>query len=147
MKTYRTLLPLVLLPFLAFGCKSHRDDILAAVKSNDSESVKLLAKDPKQLTKVDPFGKSALHLAAYKGDERIVAILLDSGADLEAVDAQGNTPLALAVIHDRVENVKLLVRRGANAHSVNRSGVTPLDLAKLSSEPEIAAELNKASRK
>ncbi|KAL3319735.1 hypothetical protein Ciccas_001605 [Cichlidogyrus casuarinus] len=67
----------------------------AAVK-NDTHSLQLLSFHLDSFEGRDYNDQTALHLAAYHGNEDAVEFLTISGADLWAKDAKGRTPLMLA---------------------------------------------------
>ena len=87
------------------------------------------------LTQVMQSGKTALHIAAQKGRDRVVAVLLDHGADINQVPAdnapsltegiaQANedswTPLMNAALENKVSTCRLLVERGARLDFVDK---------------------------
>ena len=45
---------------------------------------------------LNDYGETALHLAAWNGNQVVVQLLLDSGADLQIRDKWGCTPLLIA---------------------------------------------------
>ncbi|CAI8010958.1 Ankyrin-1 [Geodia barretti] len=69
----------------------------------------LLGLQPRILEEVDPFGKTALHIAAEKGDIESLKILLDKGSDLDAVDEFLMTPLKLATKNEHTKAVEILM--------------------------------------
>jgi ankyrin repeat protein len=71
----------------------------------------LLVREPLILKEVDPFGKTALHIAAEKGDIENLKILLDKGSDLDAVDDFLMTPLMLATKNEHTEAVEILMAK------------------------------------
>jgi len=48
------------------------------------------------LTGIDQDERSAMHIAAFKCDEKIVEILAQNGAKVDQADRAGNNPMALA---------------------------------------------------
>ncbi|CAI8015846.1 Transient receptor potential cation channel subfamily A member 1 homolog [Geodia barretti] len=58
------------------------------------------------LEECDPFGRTALHLAAEEGDLESVRILLDCNADIEVEDKSLMTPLMLATKNEHEEVVR-----------------------------------------
>lgn len=79
----------------------------------------------------DRTGKSALHLAATRGDAATMTLLLSRGADKRAVSRIGETPLHLAASTGHCATVQTLLDNGANIEAVNDDIETPLHLAAL----------------
>lgn len=71
--------------------------------------------------------RTALHLAATKGDAMIVALLLQRGAQVSAVCNHGNTPLHFSVKH--MDVTKQLIAAGADLHAKDTSRRTALHQA------------------
>lgn len=74
-------------------------------------------------------GKTALHVAAIKGNEEFVRTLCDVGADIDMPDAQGNTPLHYASAWGHLHIIQLLIERGCQYAAKNSEGFTALDYA------------------
>ncbi|KAI0324960.1 ankyrin, partial [Cubamyces sp. BRFM 1775] len=74
-------------------------------------------------------GKTALHVAALKGNEELVRMLCDLGADFDLADNEGNTPLHYASAWGHVTVVQLLIERGCQYSARNNQGFTPSDYA------------------
>ncbi|KAK2756927.1 hypothetical protein FQN54_004895 [Arachnomyces sp. PD_36] len=89
----------------------------------------------------DPWGRTALHFAAMKGNETMVRLLLDLGIDISVADAIGQTEICFAstmavdigallfdeAAHSGHEAVlKLLVDRGVELSAADRNGATAL---------------------
>ncbi|GLD92456.1 hypothetical protein PINS_up000989 [Pythium insidiosum] len=81
--------------------------------------------------------KTALHLAAQKGNADIVRLLLDRAVDAEAKDNDGGTPLQLAARIGSVDVVRLLLDRGSNGEEKNSVGKTALHSAAEYAHPDI----------
>ncbi|KAI0068766.1 ankyrin [Artomyces pyxidatus] len=77
----------------------------------------------------DAYGKTALHVAALKGNEELVRMLCDLGADFDLSDNQGNTPLHYASAWGHIPIVQLLIERGCQFAARNNEGFTPSDYA------------------
>ena len=58
------------------------------------------------------YNRTALHLAAQRGQTEVVRLLLDRGADISARENDNETPLYYATGGGSLETVKLLVERG-----------------------------------
>ncbi|CAL1700871.1 unnamed protein product [Somion occarium] len=74
-------------------------------------------------------GKTALHVAALKGNEELVRMLCDLGADFDLADNDGNTPLHYASAWGHVPIVQLLIERGCNYTVRNNDGFDASDYA------------------
>jgi len=84
------------------------------------------------------YGDTALHWAAFHGQEAIVAQLIASGADVDAAVNDGNTPLHQAAYRGHTGVVELLIVHGAELSRRTRSGVTPLGWAKRNDHSAVA---------
>lgn len=73
--------------------------------------------------------RSALHIAALRGDEETVDLLLKRGASINDCDEDQNSPLHLAVIHGRKKICEKLCIHGANRDLKNNKKKTPLDIS------------------
>jgi hypothetical protein len=78
-------------------------------------------------------GKTALHLAAWKGDIGCVATLVAFGADVNRYSMgpgnYGKTAIFYAITQCRDDVVQLLLEHGANVRIVNNKGQTPRSLS------------------
>ncbi|RDX55529.1 ankyrin [Lentinus brumalis] len=74
-------------------------------------------------------GKTAIHVAALKGNEELVRMLCDLGADFDLADNEGNTPLHYASAWGNITVVQLLIERGCQYSARNNQGFTPSDYA------------------
>ncbi|KAI0638094.1 ankyrin repeat-containing domain protein [Trametes polyzona] len=99
-------------------------------------------------------GKTALHVAALKGNEELVRMLCDLGADFDLADNEGNTPLHYASAWGHITVVQLLIERGCQYSARNNQGFTPSDYAYSTSTREtlqdtarIQFENNKKARR
>ncbi|KAJ1648788.1 hypothetical protein IWQ61_009916 [Dispira simplex] len=80
----------------------------------------------------DESQRTALHIAASKGNVAMILMLIRAGADVNARDVLGNTPLHIAVVSNYINCVLALLQAGADITASNgsRNPVTPLDLAR-----------------
>lgn len=77
-----------------------------------------------------PDGGTALHEAAYKGNEELLRLLILRGADTNMKDHAGDTPLIrTAGFVNRGGIIRLLVKHNANINSQNDIGYTALHRA------------------
>ncbi|XP_042250906.1 ankycorbin isoform X2 [Thunnus maccoyii] len=101
--------------------------LLAAVEHGEVEKVaSLLAKKGASAVKLDSEGKSALHVAATRGQTDCLSVLLSHGADLSVTDAAGFNPLHLAAKNNHVECCKKLIQGKCPVDAVDSSGKTAL---------------------
>ncbi len=88
-------------------------------------------------------GKTALIIAAIKGDSTIVEMLLDRGVRLNERDDDGNTALILAVANGHLQIVRLLLNKGADVNAADVNGETALRVAEKKGNADILALMNK----
>jgi hypothetical protein len=77
----------------------------------------------------DSSGKTALHVAALKGNEELCRMLCDLNADFDLSDNQGNTPLHYASAWGHIPIVQLLIEQGCQFAAKNNKGYSPSDYA------------------
>lgn len=74
-------------------------------------------------------GKTALHIAADRGDLTMVKIMLHVQVEVDPRDWQGMTPLHYAVRRGHTPVAALLISRGADINTPNQKGWTSLHIA------------------
>jgi ankyrin repeat protein len=92
-------------------------------------------------------GFTALHLAAFFGQEDAAKILLERGAEVNLVARNANihvTPLHSAAAGSHAEIVKLLLEHGADPNAAQDGGFTPLHSAAQNDDRESAEALLEA---
>ncbi|XP_059214150.1 ankycorbin isoform X1 [Centropristis striata] len=101
--------------------------LLAAVEHGEVEKVaSLLAKKGASPVKLDGEGKSALHVAAARGQTDCLSVILAHGADLSVTDAAGLNPLHLAAKNNHIECCKKLIQSKCPVDAVDGSGKAAL---------------------
>ena len=104
-----------------------------AVRSNNTEMVRLLLSKGASLQVTDNEGQTALHRAVRTNNRELLTVLLRSGGSSGDVINQktkaGRTPLHLAVRSDQPEMVTLLLEEGADAGIPDAQGWSCLHLA------------------
>lgn len=114
---------------------------LEAVNSGDIEAVKDLFAMDANVNAVNPYGNSALHLAASNGDENMVRLLVQYGADVSLTDEKGNTALHVAAEKGHTFVALTLMKYGADTNAQNDAGATPLHTAVTCARTEIASDI------
>ncbi|OBT50723.1 hypothetical protein VE04_08226 [Pseudogymnoascus sp. 24MN13] len=116
--------------------KSKRKYIRVQLRSNAATGRKVLMNWPRagltavaDVTALDIFGWTALHVAARYRNVKIPRLMLKGGADANAVSACGMTVLFIAVASGRADTVKLLLENGADPKGVYESRNTLLHTA------------------
>jgi len=77
----------------------------------------------------DSLGYTALHHAAYQGNDEITQLLLKYGATADAQDAYNETPLHHATRRGHIGVITTLLHAGATINARNVNKQTPLHLA------------------
>ncbi|XP_058879911.1 ankycorbin isoform X2 [Acipenser ruthenus] len=112
------------------------DRLLQAVEHGEVDKVtSLLAKKGVNAVKLDSEGKSALHLAAAKGQAECLGVILSHGVDVTVLDASGCTALHLAAKNNHQECAKKLIQSKCTIEGGDSSGKTALHYAACSSAP------------
>ena len=75
-------------------------------------------------------GTTALHSAAFRGQENVIRKLLELGADINSRDKSLNTPLILATQKGHLRAVYILMRAGADPSLRSKYGQTAYDVAR-----------------
>ncbi|XP_066568235.1 ankycorbin isoform X3 [Amia ocellicauda] len=104
------------------------DRLLGAVEHGETDKVtSLLAKKGVNAVKLDSEGKSALHLAAAKGQAECLGLILAHGADASVLDASGSSALHLAAKNNHQECAKKLIQQSKCAiEALDNTGKTAL---------------------
>jgi ankyrin repeat protein len=115
----------------------------SAVSGGAEQGAELLDADPGLAQAFSADGFTALHLAAYFGQEAMAAILLERGADADAVSRNAMSLRALhsASVSRELGIVALLLDRGANVNAKQHGGWTPLHAAAFNSDMVTAKQL------
>ena len=77
----------------------------------------------------DIYGWTALHKAAYPGNDSTVSILIQHGADINIQGKDGDTALHWAAVNGKNEVTKILLEAGADPHLPDNKGKTPIQMA------------------
>uniref|UniRef100_A0A673MXG4 Ankycorbin-like n=1 Tax=Sinocyclocheilus rhinocerous TaxID=307959 RepID=A0A673MXG4_9TELE len=118
--------------------------LLSAVEHGEADKVtSLLSKKGACPTKLDSEGKSALHVAATRGQAECLAVILAHGADVSLQDASGFTALHLAAKNNHSECAKKLLQTKCVVDALDGSGRTALHHAAASGDAVIVQLLCK----
>lgn len=85
--------------------------------------------------------RSAMHIAASRGDSEALRVLIDAGGQIDGLDANGNTALFDAAFAGHLECFLLLLSCGANVYHKNFLGVNLLMRAAASANSAIVSLL------
>lgn len=80
-----------------------------AVKRLDTQKVKVLTKECKDINAQDKYGNTPLHLAVRIGRVSIIRELLKCKPNMKIKNRDGNTPLAIAIAKNRISTVNMLL--------------------------------------
>ncbi|EJT73604.1 hypothetical protein GGTG_07460 [Gaeumannomyces tritici R3-111a-1] len=124
---------------------------LAASQGYTSVAMSILSRPPPGFDvneRCRPNGTTALHRAAYRGDEDLVRALLEYGADMEIRDNGGATALWAASANGRLKCVHALLEAGADTevHTQRLSDpgpMTPLAMAKRGGFAKVATLISR----
>ncbi|TRY99393.1 hypothetical protein DNTS_002009 [Danionella cerebrum] len=101
--------------------------LLSAVEHGEADKLaSLLSKKGACPTKLDSEGKSALHVAASRGQAECLAIILTHGADVSLQDSSGFTALHLAAKNNHPDCAKKLLQNKCAVDTADSSGRTAL---------------------
>ena len=130
--------------------------LFSAVYENDINLIQQLINDGQDVTAVDEFGQTALHITQneavanllikagadinakdfdyqmtpiFNKEVNLSKILVKAGADINARSKKGNTPLMWYCYSGYLEGVEYLVSLGADVNAVNSDGQTAYDIA------------------
>ncbi|XP_036385987.1 ankycorbin isoform X1 [Megalops cyprinoides] len=101
--------------------------LLSAVEHGEADKVtSLLTKKGASAVKLDSEGRSALHVAATRGQAECLAVILAHGADASVMDASGFSALHLAAKNNHQECAKKLIQSKCVIDALDSSGKTAL---------------------
>ena len=107
-----------------------KKEIIKAAKSGNLAKVKaLVGADANLIQACDSEGSTALHCAAWKGQQAVVAYLLSIGANVNVHNSNehyGTTPLHAAAHANQAIIAQMLIDHGADVNARDLSGKTPL---------------------
>jgi ankyrin repeat protein len=116
--------------WMAAPATANSGPVADAARRGDLEAVRALLTEDADVNAPLGDGMTALHWAAYRGDEPLVQLLLEAGASTTAVTRLGqHTPLHVASRAAREAVVRSLLASGADPTAVTETGATALHFA------------------
>lgn len=101
--------------------------LLMAVKTENTDIVKILLENGADPDKADGSGITPLIKASELGNTEIIQMLLDGGAGKELIEHElGATAVFAAVIMGKLKAVEMLCARGVSVNSIDKNGFSPL---------------------
>lgn len=119
---------------------SGRVCIHEAVLSGRLFPVRLCLSTASNLSKIDVYGRTALHYACMQStsSDRLSALLLENNAPVNVLDHNISSPLHYAIINGNLESVQLLLQYGAEINPKTDADYIPLSMACARGHFEIA---------
>lgn len=106
-----------------------QSEVADAAMQRDNTGVSRLIQDGADVNSSQADGATALHWAAYHGDEELAELLLEAGANPTAANRNGSTPMWLAATQGDAAMLETLIEGGATADEELPLGRRPLMLA------------------
>ncbi len=119
-----------LFPFAALA-QNLNEDLWAAARKGDAESVKALLSQGAEVNAKTRYGATALSFAADRGHVEVIKVLAENGADMNMKDTFYNAPaITWAAYNGHTAAVKLMLEKGASEgkDAVLMAGVESGDL-------------------
>ncbi len=136
LNAWRRTVPALLLAFVCqFAIAGAYEDMLDAVRRDDTKAVAGFLKRGFDANTTDAEGNSLLMLAIKESSAGSVKLLLETRVQINARNALGENALMLAAMAGQLEIVRNLLLRGAQP---NQAGWTPLMYAAFNGSVEIS---------
>lgn len=119
------------------GENPEKPEIIQSVIYGNTDEVKQLIKEGKDLNEKDSEGMAAIHWAALAGNEEMVLLLLQNGANIDETDDYMMTPLMEAAQNGHLNVAEQLLLHGSDPNAEDADGMTPLFYGVMSNRPEI----------
>jgi ankyrin repeat protein len=141
MKRIFRLLALVALlsGFAGFANAGVYDDMIVAIRNDDTVKVTALLERGMDVNTADQNGTTLTMYAARSGNEKLLEYLLTHRANKLIKNNFGDTAISLSALEGHIECVKMLASVGAEINPEN--GWTPLNYAAFNGHTDVAAFL------
>lgn len=111
--------------FLALGVvflasNLHSIDIFYEISQNNLKTVSKWAASNSDISVVDEFGRSPLHVAVLTSNAKMVKVVLKSRVNINQLDHDGKTALDLALDYGDYKIIKKLVKSGVRVTTQER---------------------------
>ena len=125
--TIRFVAVLVILAGVCAGAAPIGQQLLTAVKTGDSRTVRQLITQGVDVRQAQGDGMTGLHWAAHNDDIEMARVLIGAGATIGAkTRLEAITPLFLACVNGSPGMIRLLLEAGADPNGANGLGATAL---------------------
>ena len=122
--------------------KDSRTQLTDAIRNNDAEEIKRLARDDNSIINaLDENKKLPLVQAAWWGKDKAIEALLKSGAEVNNKDGKGTTALKAAAATGNEGIIEVLLRERADVNLTDKNGSTPLIAAAMKNNGKVATLL------
>lgn len=105
------------------------DDLQAALRNNDSETLEAVVREDGAVEFAAPDGKTVLMAAAADDNRALVAYLIEHRVDVGRRNHRGGTALMYAAANGSIDTARLLLDAGAEVDGRAENGWTALTLA------------------
>lgn len=110
--------------------ENHGDPVLAAVQSNDENTLRILVRASYSFVSIHPLnGRLLLHIAIYLGHAEVVKRLLKEGLNTPLHDRDGKTALHVAAAYGYNRMLTLLLQYETYVEHVDYDNNTPLHMS------------------
>ena len=89
--------------------------LLAAAQQGDLAKAKKLLASGANVNARDPYGRTAVHIAAHARQRELIRALAQAGADLELLENDRYDAVTIAAVADDEESLRVLLGLGASA--------------------------------
>jgi ankyrin repeat protein len=88
------------------------------------ETILLLIDKGADVNAGDKYGRTPLHRACLRGNEKIIMAIMDRGANVNIQNTKGETPFHMACLRDNEKIIMAMIDKGANINIKNKRNQT-----------------------